>query len=118
VCCKSAASDRDGERDDDQDACDCECDPHAGGHGLGTRNGPEEFRKSAASAPGQMRAIGSMTASGAGAVTISPVVNVSMPAGGKPEDGSRFGAEISRAIVSAVQSELVNQRRQGGLLRR
>ena len=37
MCCKSAASDRDGERDDDQDACDCECDPHAGGNGLGTR---------------------------------------------------------------------------------
>lgn len=67
--------------------------------------------------PGQMKALGTRIGGGGNGITIAPSVNVTMPAGGKPEDGQRFGSEISRAIVVAVQAEMIKQSRFGGLLR-
>lgn len=65
--------------------------------------------------PGQMRQLAPV-GSGGGGMTFAPTINVSMPPGGKPEDGARFGKEISKVIRAEVMDVLVRQKRAGGML--
>lgn len=64
--------------------------------------------------PGQMRQLSPV--GGGGGTTFAPTINVSMPPGSKPEDGARFGKEISRVIHAEVMDVLVRQKRAGGML--
>ena len=76
--------------------------------------GPQRRGPSPVVNAGQMKALGRSIGGGSASLSITNNVSVSMPAGAKPEDGQKFGAEISRVIVATVQAEMIKQRRHGG----
>ena len=53
---------------------------------------------------------------GGGAMTNNIVVNVSMEGGVDAQGGEQEGRELGRLIAVAVQSEIIQQKRAGGLL--
>lgn len=97
--------------------------PMASGAGLMGEAGPEAVMPLRRGGDGRLGVeVKGGHRGGDNAITIAPVINVTMPAGAKPEDGSQFADQIGKTLVPMIHAEvgkfMLAQSRGGGQLAR